>query len=110
MPPARHSALEKSDSMGISNRFFDSPVNICRNSVKINGLDRSDKTFARRAVFFGFSATAPKKLHSMRCAAFWTDTLDCKTVTTMVAAGVTTLQLIRQTGAIADYRHFYISP
>jgi hypothetical protein len=43
-------------------------------------------------------------------AAFWTDTLDCKTVTIIAATGVKTLQLIRQIVAIADYRHFHISP
>jgi hypothetical protein len=41
--------------------------------------------------------------------AFWTNTLDCKTGTMVVSAGVNTLQLIRQTGAIADCMHFNIS-
>jgi hypothetical protein len=45
----------------------------------------------------------------MGAAAFWTDTLDCKTVTMIVKAGGNTRQLIRQTVAIADYRHFNIS-
>jgi hypothetical protein len=46
----------------------------------------------------------------MGTAAFWTNTLDGKTVTMIVTAGVNTLQPIRQTVAIADYRHFHISP
>ena len=91
-------------------RFFDSPVNFCRYPAKVNRFDRSHKAFAGRAVFFGFSATTPEQFHSVDSAAFWTDTLDGKTVTMMVSAGVNTRQVIRQTVAIADSRHFYISP
>jgi hypothetical protein len=85
-------------------------VNVRWNTAKVNGLDGSNKAFARRAVFFGFSATAPKELHSMGCTAFRTDTLDCKTVAMTVFARVNAGQLVHQTVAIADYRHFYISP
>jgi hypothetical protein len=40
-------------------RFFDTPMNICRNAAKINGFDAGNKAFAWLAELLGLSTTAP---------------------------------------------------
>jgi hypothetical protein len=85
-------------------------MNVGRDAAKIYRLDRSNEAFACRAVFFGFSASAPEQLHSMGCAAFRADTFDRKSTLPVITAGMQTIQIIRQTVAVADYRHFHISP
>jgi hypothetical protein len=66
---------------------------ICRNAVKINGFDGRNKAFAWRAVLFGLPATAPEQFHSMRRAAFRTDTFDCKTIRKIASNSMNTIVL-----------------
>lgn len=61
-------------------RFFQAPVNICRNAAKINGFYGRNEAFTRWTVLFWLSATTPKQFHPMLGAAFGTDTFDCKTI------------------------------
>ena len=75
------------------NRFFDPPMNICRNAAKINGFYAGNKTFAWRAVLLRLSTTAPKHFHSMCGAAFRTDTFDCKTICMIVSNSVNAIML-----------------
>jgi hypothetical protein len=75
------------------NRFFDTPMNVGRNAAKINGFHAGNKTFAGRAVLLRLSTTTPKHFHSMRGAAFRTDTFDCKAICMFVADSVNTIML-----------------
>jgi len=63
-------------------------MNICRNAAKINGFDAGNKTFARRAVLLRLSTTAPKHFYSVRGAAFWTNTFNCKAIGMIVSYSV----------------------
>ena len=75
-------------------RFIYAPMDICRNAAKIDGFYGRNEAFTWRAVFFGFPPTAPKQFHSMRGAAFRTDTFDCKTIGMIVSNSVNVIMLI----------------
>jgi hypothetical protein len=63
-------------------------MNIRRNAAKINRFYAGNKTFAWRAVLLGLSTTAPMHFHSVRGAAFWADTFDCKAIGMTVSYSV----------------------
>jgi len=77
----------------MSYRFFYPPMNICRNTAKINGFYAGNKAFAWRAVLLWLSPTAPKHFHSMGGTAFRTDTFDCKAICMIVSNSVNAIML-----------------
>jgi len=78
--PLNRNTEHRPKILKILDRFFQAPVNICRNAAKIDGFDGRNEALTRWTVLFGLSATTPKQFHPMLGAAFGTDTFDCKTI------------------------------